>query len=136
VSKWDYPGCEIPGNTESSKQRKARRKRQKNEARFGDQELRDYVHRLPCCVSGGHPTEAAHLAHAGMGGTDSDRHTDNIVPLVRDLHHELDRVLGRREFERRHRIDLAGIARVVTEGFKNNWPPEEIRRQWKEYGGR
>ena len=142
MSRWNYPGCAIRPATEASKTRKTRRKREKKHARFGGSEFEAYVHALPDCVDGSRDVQAAHLNHAGAGGTDRDAHTDNIVPLSVLHHVELDTgpkgqwPSKRAAFEAKYKIDLSGIARVVTQGFKNNWPPEKVRRRWREYGGR
>ena len=73
---------------------------------------------------------------------------NNIVPLVCWLHvptfpapdwytgPTLDQGEGRAAFERWWGCDLFAIARVVTEGFKNNWPAERVRAEWKRFGGR
>ena len=143
MSKWDYPGCEQRPNTEASSERKKRRTKQKRSARFGGPKHEAYVRGLPCCVSGARNVDAAHLDHAGAGGTDRDAHTDNLVPLVRIMHDELDlRTKGKpwdvrvRNFGEKHGLDLFAMARVVTEGFKNNWPAERVRAEWKRFGGR
>ena len=140
MSRWDYPGCAIRPATEASKTRKSRRRKEKKHARFGG--IEDYIHTLPDCVDGSRDVQAAHLDHAGAGGTDRDAHTDNIVPLSAFHHVELDTgpkgqwPSKRAAFEAKYKIDLSGIARVVTQGFKNNWPAEKVRAEWKRYGGR
>lgn len=64
----------------------------------------DWIHTLPCCVTGQRPVVAHHVRSRGAGGT--DRQT---VPLTDALHREGHQV-GWRTFETRYGVDLTAIA--------------------------
>jgi len=72
---------------------------------------RAWIRSLPCCLCGLEPAgEAAHTGRdGGMGQKASDY---SCVPLCRNCHTQnADSYhrLGRAEFERRHRVDLADL---------------------------
>jgi hypothetical protein len=95
--------CEIP--------RKPPNRATKSVGPARDARYRAWIRSLPCCVCALEPAgEAAHTGRdGGMGQKASDY---SCVPLCRNCHTQnADSYhrLGRAEFERRHRLDLAGI---------------------------
>ena len=96
-------GCEIP--------RKPPNRATKSTGPARDARYRAWIRSLPCCLCGLEPAgEAAHTGQdGGMGQKASDY---SCIPLCRNCHTQnADSYhrLGRAEFERRHRVDLADI---------------------------
>ena len=68
-----------------------------------DEDFRAWVRTQPCCVTGLLGVHAAHVRSRGAGGADRE----NLVPLVPELHRELDHQLGRDDFEKKYKVNLA-----------------------------
>lgn len=143
MSKWDYLK-QIPGAIAVPERKRTSEK----ELRDGPPKFRRFLRRLPCCVTlrtgwGLYGVHGAHVIGVGSGGAGVPKWEGNIIPLWWELHlYELDEgpkgqwPTRLAAFEARHRIQLAGVAEVVTLGFKNNWPPEKVVKEWKKFGGR
>lgn len=88
--------------------KKANRKRQRArfERAYGSPANVERIRNTPCVICGRTPSEAAHVRSRGAGGTWRD-----IVPLCSEHHREQHQV-GIATFERRHKIDLAALART------------------------
>lgn len=83
----------------------------KRSERWRSQAHCTFVRKHECCVPGcgGRPIEVAHVRRGSDGGTGrkpSDYHT---ISLCRDHHAEQHR-LGEVSFEKRHNIDMRGLA--------------------------
>lgn len=67
---------------------------------FGSKNRVLQVKRLPCLICSRLPSDNAHIVSRGAGGTKND-----IVPLCRQHHEELDRV-GVQNFEQKYSVNL------------------------------
>ena len=102
--------------------------------RIRDDAYKAHIRSLPCllgdrtpCECGGyldvaskrHPIEAAHVRSRGAGGGD-----EQLVPLCSKHHREAHRI-GHKSFEKRHRLDLATIAKRLRAGYLHSTSWEE-----------
>lgn len=79
---------------------------------FGPQA--ELCRRLPCCACGRKATcDPAHVRSRAAGGKDSD-----CVPLCRECHTE-QHTIGILTFQQRHSVDLAAVARSLSERLRN-----------------
>lgn len=143
MSKWDYLK-DIEGAVAPPERKRPSEKL----LRDGPPKFRAYLRRLPCCVTARegwdlYGVHGAHVHGIGSGGTGVPKWEGNIVPLWWELHlYELDEgpkgdyPTRLAAFCGRHQIHLPSVAQVVTLGFKNNWPAEKVRAEWKKFGGR
>ncbi len=93
----------------------------------------NHIRELPCLITG-HPAEACHLRHIGMGGNKRKEHKEHFsaVPLRHDLHMEYHAV-GPTKFEENHNINLwyynALILREWLWSLENEIPPKDMRKE-------
>lgn len=90
---------------------------------YGDEDRREWVKSLPCCVCGRTPCDNAHTPHPSAGmGRKAD--ASAIVPLCSGpagCHAELHRV-GIKTFGRRHNVDLVRCAERIAATWRARHP--------------
>src|SRR5690242_2933110 len=94
------------------------RRRAFNRGPARNEDYKTFIRRQRCCVCGRLPSEAA---HTGMDGGMSQKASDySCVPLCNVCHTAGGKSyhrIGRKEFERLHRIDFD----VIVEGLFTEW---------------
>jgi len=101
----------MPPREKPVRSKRARRKREETLRVYGPTERLDWLHSLPCCVSG--VRGDIHCVHVKTGGVSRKADYQWTVPMAAELHRQLHRI-GIRSFEARYNIDLE-LAAIATE---------------------
>ena len=116
---------EIWGQDAPPVPRKPPRKESRGPARSW--KYRQWIRSLPCALCGQEP--AGEAAHTGQDGGLSQKASDySCVPLCTECHTQAPYAyhrIGRAEFERRHGVDLATLARRLSRCWFNQWKVSE-----------
>lgn len=109
----------LPRPSKPIKRVNGKRRAKNQERAYGSRERREWLHRLPCCITGDAPQWGVKIdaVHVKGGGAGRKADASLVVPMSATLHREMHRI-GQKSFEAKYKVDLLAQAAFYDRAWR------------------